>query len=212
MIEQIVSGFPYKPEKGCFGFSSCILIRDSKNILFDTGGYNVRSVIKSYLNDIDCVVISHLHFDHCSNLDLFIEKKIPIYISTKELIFYNENKDNDFDLFSYFECIKDKLNIIEIDNVFQLSNKVKIIFTLGHTNGHISLEVVDGSNLVLLAGDSIKSYNDYIDKNSYGNAVNPKKYLDTKKIIKKKYDIIYPGHDSVIINGKRGIQMELRQF
>ena len=79
MIEQIVSGFPYKPEKGCFGFASCILIRDSKNILFDTGGYNVRSVIKSYLNDIDCVVISHLHFDHCSNLDLFIEKKIPIY-------------------------------------------------------------------------------------------------------------------------------------
>ena len=97
MIEQIVSGFPYKPEKGCFGFASCILIRDSKNILFDTGGYNVRSVIKSYLNDIDCVVISHLHFDHCSNLDLFIEKKIPIYISTKELISYYENKDNDFD-------------------------------------------------------------------------------------------------------------------
>ena len=102
-VETLSVGFPYKPLNGCFGYATICLIHGNKNILFDVGGYQLRSVVLGKLEEIDAVVISHLHFDHCSNLDLFIDTDIPIYISEKELLFYDKYKDRDSDLFSYFD-------------------------------------------------------------------------------------------------------------
>lgn len=78
---QIIRGINLKPYKGAFGFSSVTLISDGKeNILFDTGSYGVRKEIIELKKNvrIDKVFISHFHFDHCSNLDLF--KNLPIYV------------------------------------------------------------------------------------------------------------------------------------
>ena len=67
MVEYVCKGFPYKPELGCFGMATSLLIHDNYNILFDTGNYGARKRIIELLesNKIDIVVISHLHFDHC---------------------------------------------------------------------------------------------------------------------------------------------------
>ncbi|MBR3897873.1 MAG: MBL fold metallo-hydrolase [Bacilli bacterium] len=209
MIEIISKGFPYKPEIGCFGYSSCLLIRDKVNILFDTGGYNLRSEIIKIIDQIDCVVISHLHFDHCSNLDLFIDKNIPIYISKKELDYFNNHKKGDIDLFKYFDFIKSDLNIKEVCETTSITEDVKIIYTVGHTPGHISVVL---NNDTILAGDSLKTYNDYSDDANYGNAVSKNDYLATKRKIKMNYRTIYPGHDSVIINGMVMDRMKLKEF
>lgn len=210
MIKVLTEGFPYKPSKGCFGYATSVIVNN--NILFDTGGYNLRKVIIENIDNIEKVVISHLHFDHCSNLDLFIDKKIPIYISEKEIKYYNENKNKDIDLFSYFDLIKKDLNIIKIKDTYQIDNNIKIIFTKGHTPGHISLSVKEKNNNILIAGDCIKTYNDYNNEKEYGNAVNPDKYIETKKKCKEEYNIIYPGHDSVITNGENKNQERIRKF
>lgn len=207
MIEVISKGYPFKPEAGCFGYASSFLVKSSKKILFDTGGYNLRQAIASRLDEVDCVVISHLHFDHCSNLDLFIGTTIPIYISIKELDYYNKNID--MDLFSYFDYIKNKINIIPIYDDYDLTNNVKIISTPGHTPGHISVII---NNDIILAGDSLKTYNDYMDEESFGNAYDAKQYLKTKKYIKSNFKTIYPGHDSVITNGVKGKSMSVVEF
>ena len=168
MIEIISKGFPFKPERGCFGYASCLLIRDKVNILFDTGGYNLRSEIIKIINQIDCVVVSHLHFDHCSNLDLFANSNVPIYISDNELEYFNNHQKDDIDLFKYFNLIKNDLNIKKIYGTTFITENVKIIYTVGHTPGHISLVI---NNDTILAGDSLKTYNDYKDAYNYGNAV-----------------------------------------
>lgn len=209
MLKVISRGYPFKPDVGCFGYSSSLIINSSKTILFDTGGYNLRQAIFNELDKIECVVISHLHFDHCSNLDLFIGTSTPIYISAKELDYYNQNKNLDLDLFSYFDYIKDKINIIPVYDECLLSEGIKIIFTPGHTPGHISITVDDQ---IILAGDSLKTYNDYINENFYGNAYDKDQYLKTKKYIKNNFKTIYPGHDSVIINGVKGDSMPVTEF
>lgn len=199
MIEFISKGFPYKPELGCFGMASSYLVHDNINILFDTGHYGARKKIIELLNNnkIDAVIISHLHFDHCSNLDLFINSNIPIYISKIEFDEYFKNKDKDCDLFSYFESIYKKLNIIFINRTKKVSNNTKIIFTKGHTNGHISLVI---NNDTILAGDALKTFIDYQNKDLFGNAVSKDDYVSTKKEIIKKYKVIYCGHDGIINN------------
>lgn len=213
MIEEISIGFPYRPEKGCFGFSSSLLvIGKKKKILFDVGNLGIRSSILPLVDVVDCVVISHLHFDHCSNLDLFVNTGIPIYISEKELNYYYTNKYNDADLFSYFEYISDKLNIVVLSKEMFLDLGIKIVSTNGHTPGHLSLEIVNDDDKILLAGDAIKSYKDYLNDDYYGNAVSPSDYINTKKNIKSKYNIIYPGHSGKIVDGKEFMKVWVSEF
>ena len=101
IVKEITVGYSFKPEMGCFGFSSCLLVESNKRILFDVGGYNIRSLIKPLINEIDCVVISHLHFDHCSNLDLFVDTNIPIYISRKELDYYEKYNEKGLEILDF---------------------------------------------------------------------------------------------------------------
>lgn len=202
MIEILYNGYPFKPEIGCFGIGSSYLIRNEKNILFDTGSYGARKKIIELIknNKIDYVVISHLHFDHCSNLDLFCNTSIPIYISKIEYDNYFVNRFIDCDLFSYFIYIEKHLNIILVTDEISIVPNVNIIFTPGHTLGHISLEI-NHTDKVLLAGDALKTYNDYKKVHLFGNAVSKEHYIETKKKIINNYNHIYCGHDGEIING-----------
>lgn len=197
-FEQITKGVNVKPDKGAFGYASITLLKDgNENILFDTGSYGVRNVIIDLLKKekIDKLFISHLHFDHCSNLDLF--KNSKIYINEKELKNLFEN-NVDSDLYKPLLRIIDEYDINTFNDEINISNNVKAVLTYGHTIGHSSLEFKQGKRRVLVAGDAIKSLNDYLNSNEYGNAQDPDEYIKTKERIKNNYDVIIPGHSDII--------------
>ena len=197
-FEQITKGVNVKPDKGAFGYASITLLKDgNENILFNTGSYGVRNVIIDLLKKekIDKLFISHLHFDHCSNLDLF--KNSKIYISEKELKNLFEN-NVDSDLYKPLLRIIDEYDINTFNDEINISNNVKAVLTYGHTIGHSSLEFKQGKRRVLVAGDAIKSLNDYLNSNEYGNAQDPDEYIKTKERIKNNYDVIIPGHSDII--------------
>lgn len=197
-FEQITKGINIKPNKGAFGYASITLLKDgNEKILFDTGSYGVRNVIKDLLKKekIDKLFISHLHFDHCSNLDLFRNSKI--YINEKELRNLYENND-DSDLYKPLLKIINEYDVNTFNDEINISNNIKIVLTYGHTVGHSSLEFKQGKRRILVAGDAIKSLNDYLNINKYGNAQNSDKYIKTKENIKNNYDVIIPGHSDII--------------
>ena len=212
-FEQITKGINIKPEKGAFGYASITLLKDGdENILFDTGSYGVRSVIKDLLKKkkIDKVFISHLHFDHCSNLDLFKDPKI--YINENELKNLVENNE-DSDLYKPLLKIIDEYDVYTFNDEMNISNNIKIVLTYGHTVGHSSLEFQEGERRVLVAGDAIKSLNDYLNSNEYGNAQNPEEYIKTKEKIKNNYDVIIPGHSDIIDkNSLHNSPLQIRIF
>lgn len=197
-FEQITKGINIKPNKGAFGYASITFLRDgNENILFDTGSYGVRNVIKDLLKKerIDKLFISHMHFDHCSNLDLFRNSKI--YINEKELKNLFENND-DNDLYKPLLRIINEYDVNTFNDEINISNNIKIVLTYGHTVGHSSLEFEQGERRILVAGDAIKSLNDYLNSKEYGNAQNSDEYIKTKEKIKKNYDVIIPGHSDII--------------
>lgn len=197
-FEQITKGINIKPNKGAFGYASITLLKDdNENILFDTGSYGVRNVIIDLLKKekIDKLFISHLHFDHCSNLDLFRNSKI--YINEKELKNLFENNE-DCDLYKPLLKIINEYDVNTFKDEISISNNIKIVLTYGHTVGHSSLEFKQGERRILVAGDAIKSLNDYLNSKEYGNAQNPDEYIKTKEKIKKDYDVIIPGHSDII--------------
>ena len=197
-FEQITKGINIKPNKGAFGYASITLLKDgNENILFDTGSYGVRNVIKDLLKKekIDKLFISHLHFDHCSNLDLFRNSKI--YINKKELKNLFENSE-DCDLYKPLLKIINEYDVNTFKDEINISNNIKTVLTYGHTVGHSSLEFKQGKRRILVAGDAIKSLNDYLNSKEYGNTKNPDEYIKTKEKIKKNYDVIIPGHSDII--------------
>lgn len=212
-FEQITKGLNIKPSKGAFGYASVTLIRDeSEIILFDTGSFGVRGVVNELLEkeNIDKLFISHLHFDHCSNLDLF--KKSKIYINEKEIENLYEN-NNDYDLYKPLIKILEKYDIIEFNQPINISKNIKTVLTYGHTIGHSSLEFIKENKKILIAGDSIKSLNDYLNDKEYGNAQEPIEYIKTKKNIKDKYDIIIPGHSDIIYKDNlNNVELNLKIF
>lgn len=213
--KQIINGLNVRPEIGFFGYSSVTLIEDgNENILVDTGSYGVREYLANFIKQVHIhkVFISHLHFDHCANINLF--KDTPIYIHKNEIANLNKD-DNDIfgDLYQFISGSLDKLKIIPFSAEDRLSENTRIKFTPGHTIGHSSLEINDQSKRIIVAGDAIETLQEYLNPNYEDAHFDKIQYKNSYELIKNNYDIIIPGHDYVIEDGKRvGTPTQLKTF
>jgi len=89
-ITQILPGLSIRTSVGMIGACAITLIEnEGKLILIDTGHFGNRThLIKALENNgidpknIEIVVLTHLHWDHCLNIDLFSNAKI--YLNEKE--------------------------------------------------------------------------------------------------------------------------------
>ena len=78
-LDVLTYGFALNTDQGAFGYSTNSLLRvGSHNILIDTGPSSRRPFLYRALqsrnlttDDIDMVILTHMHWDHCQNTDLF---------------------------------------------------------------------------------------------------------------------------------------------
>lgn len=206
LYKLLIAGLPYKTKNGGFGYSSISLIKDGKDIiLFDVGHYAVREdiikIIKKY--KINKVFLSHLHYDHCLNIDLFLNRGIDIYLNIKEWNYLKNIKPYDIYTFRFFDKIVKKGEIKLFNKSFNITKNVSVLETIGHTAGHSSLSFVKDKNKYIIAGDAIKTYRDFKNfKMADVLPYNYKSFIETKKYIIENFNVIIPGHSDVIKNGK----------
>jgi len=172
--------------------SAITLIQGTKNILIDTGNLGYEGDIIKKLESfglipeqIDYVINTHLHFDHCSNNYLF-RNAIRVagqdaWVPEKRCDVYKKTED-----------------IIVPD--------VKIIATPGHKEEHISV-IVKTDKTYVIAGDAIEE--ERIRTNFYKDNPNKEQIIDSILKILDIADIIIPGHGPII--EKKTIE-ELKQI
>jgi len=207
IVKLLIPGIPYKTKHGGFGYCSVSLISDGDDmILFDTGHYAVRNEVSKILEKyrINKVFISHLHYDHCLNVDLFIDRGIDVYVNKKEVKYLDKISRGDNYTFKFFNKIVDKKKLILFDKEFNISKNVRVLKTYGHSAGHCSLTFQNGTKKYLVAGDAIKTYKDYrnielADTKPY----NYNQLVKTKRFIVDNFDVIIPGHSGIIEKGKK---------
>jgi N-acyl homoserine lactone hydrolase len=104
--------------------------------------------------DIDIVVQSHLHFDHCGGLEFL--QHAPIYLQRQELDMARNPPVYQRDLYipADFEHDLD-WKLLDGDHDIFGDGKLKILATPGHTRGHQSLYIeLENRNPLLLMADA----------------------------------------------------------
>jgi len=123
----------------------------NKKIIIDTGNRTFREELKNFLgrqvnfNEVDIVIFTHLHYDHCGNADLFPNAKF--YASAEEL----EDLALDPNGTVLDKVVVDKLP--PLSALPQTIEGLKVIKTPGHTRGSICLYLE--SQKVLFTGDTL---------------------------------------------------------
>lgn len=164
-----------KPNISAFHFtkfgSIVYLIELNKKIIIDTGADYNREELISFLKelnlqptDINIVIVTHNHFDHVGNIDLFSSAKV--YASKKE--FENEN-------------------IIDISKL-QIP-EFKIIKTPGHSKGSFCILYND----VLFSGDTI-FHRGGIGRTDLPGSSEQEMKSSLELLSKINYKILAPGH------------------
>ena len=161
--EIIVRGNNLRLKDDFLGMSSITLLHLPQGVLLvDTGGYIARlGLIKALRDrsmtpaDVKFVFLTHLHFDHAHNIDLF--PNATFFVSRAEWE-YAKNPHPDDILMPW--CIHQKLQsgaLEIIDGEDLLFAGLTFFPTPGHTPGCYSLQFVakDGAR-VIIAGDAIK--------------------------------------------------------
>jgi len=172
-------------------YSSTTLIKSGeKIILVDPGHIAERKKIQDLLgaegvkpDEIDLVLITHHHLDHCSNMGSFPRAKIfleggyvsqnePSYMVFRDLTLFNEGTG------------------------------IEVVQTSGHTTDSVSyLYEEDGLNYMCV-GDAV--FEESIREGQFGGVADKVKYLESLEKIFNLADVIIPGHGEVIKDQRKG--------
>ena len=144
-----------------------------KNILIDTGSLSARDELIEDLRElkispkqIDIILITHNHWDHTENLELFPNAKI--YGDKKD--FLNKNIND--------------INKLKIDGI-------EVIKTPGHSRGDVCFYMP--KEKILFSGD-VLFHRGYIGRTDFSSSIPEKMRESLNKLKKLDYDILCPGH------------------
>jgi glyoxylase-like metal-dependent hydrolase (beta-lactamase superfamily II) len=145
--------------------------------------------------DIDVVVLTHLHFDHIGNTELFTKARfivqkceIPMLISPPRFatFYYREWSKKIVD-------ISDRLVPIEGD--LRLSKTTQLVKVGGHSPGQMAVFVQTGKGRVCIASDFFYNYTNVRQEWPIGPVWNMEEWITGLRLIKGESDIILPNHD-----------------
>ena len=144
-------------------------------------------------DDIDIVILTHMHWDHCQNTDLFTNARV--LVNPTEIDY--ARSPNKWDL-AVAAGMADMMRNMKVESVSEgdtIVEGVSIIETPGHTKGHMSILVeINGEN-VIIAGDALPEsgsiarglpYNVFWDVSDAHESV--------EKMVAAS-NVFYPGHD-----------------
>jgi glyoxylase-like metal-dependent hydrolase (beta-lactamase superfamily II) len=110
------------------------------------------------VDDLDGVVVSHLHLDHAGGLHEFAGTDVPVYVHEEELKFASLSARTDAGSIAYVGADFDReLNwrVVRGDR-FALADDVDLLHLPGHTPGMFGARIdVDGAGTVLFTGDLV---------------------------------------------------------
>jgi glyoxylase-like metal-dependent hydrolase (beta-lactamase superfamily II) len=192
--------------------------RDDRDTLLRN--LNLRGISSSR---IELLFLTHLHFDHCENADIFDNATIVLHGEELELLerllkeqttegasrlllqsyetlppFYLRTILRKLHLYrsEYARLLSDRARMQIIWNDRSTINGFEVIATKGHSAGHISV-VVSGAQPVLIAGDAVPSRRAWQARHTSNSQFcwRNREHRQSQDAISTWCGIVIPGHD-----------------
>jgi N-acyl homoserine lactone hydrolase len=197
MIELLFTGLAAEADKFLLGISTVAVVRAADQlIVFDTGPYAYRPILQRRLRhagidpgEVTKVVLSHLHWDHAANADLF--SNADILVHQRELNAVDTAGERDRAIPEYTIRALNKLRLSPVVGEVELASDIRIVELHGHTPGSIGLLV----GRQLLAGDAVGTAQEAVAGQIASSAGGAQAAAASLKKALAMSDILYPGHD-----------------
>jgi glyoxylase-like metal-dependent hydrolase (beta-lactamase superfamily II) len=215
----IVPGLPAYMSLGFLGFCNVTLIEaDSRYLIFDPGHFGNREYLLRGLgsiglrmDDVDYVILSHLHYDHALNSLLFKRAKVVLSRRERE---YALSQVNDPYVADFLLKLLDERLILVNEGDEMLG--IRFIELPGHTGGSMGALLDDGTALV---GDAIKYIDDAVKGRTSFAYYNINTANESILKVLRVAKTVIPGHDTPFqtsngkvkpIEGQRKVVMYLK--
>lgn len=165
--DLVLRGVNARLKDGFLGLASSVLVHAAGGpILFDVGFQGNRAALLKNLagldmspDDVTRVFLSHLHYDHSLNIDLFSKAKIYVSRAEHDYAAAPHPEDGFIPWGIREQLARQDLELLDGDG--ELDEGVGYIATPGHTPGcHSMVLRTADKGTVVLAGDAIKGPNE----------------------------------------------------
>lgn len=199
-LQIIMGGYSINTDQTRLGLCTVTLIRGATLSIVDVAHFGRRNMLVDALAangiataDIGRVILTHAHWDHSQNTDLFPNAEIVIHADELE---YSKNpRPGDLATARYFANTLLEQNVRQVKGETELEPGVRLIETPGHTRGHISVVAETAGGTVCVGGDAMS------DAGAIGRGTPAIVFwsaADARASIQKivaAASTIYPGHD-----------------
>ena len=147
------------------------------------------------LEDVDYVFITHFHYDHCSNADLFPNAKIVVSKRGFEAATdatRSKPIDADKEFIDYLLSVRDRVIPVEEGEILP---GIRTFWAGGHTISSQAFVVETQKGSVVFASDSIFLYKNMELGEPIGVGRRTEERIWSMNLLKNAGDIIIPGHD-----------------
>ncbi len=200
-VDVLFSGFSGKLETGYLGWGTWAAVRgEGHTMMLDTGFVGLRKDYAGILKehgvdpaDVDHVLLTHLHFDHAVNVDMYPNATFVVSQAEWDYATDPELKDCFIER-SAVKYLKDhKLRLVNDGE--EIIPGITAMLTPGHTPGCCSyvLDQGDGVRWVL-AGDAVKNRGE-LRTGEVQMTLRPEESAASIRRIKEAGERILPGHD-----------------
>lgn len=190
-------------KKGPILFGICsvpLLTSGTTRVLVDTGHFGTRMHLVAALEergltpaDIDVVVLSHLHWDHILNIELFPQALVVMH---HQAMSYAVNAPTaDWAAIRFADRLLAGFSVREVRDGDEIAPGLNIIDTPGHTAADISVVVRGESQTSVVAADAVTNARSFLDREPRLLFHDPKVARESIERIADLADVVYSGHD-----------------
>lgn len=150
------------------------------------------------VEDIDYLILTHFHYDHASNADLFKNAKIIFHETA-----WNNAEKADFDLGPFYandslKYIQNRWeNVICVKDNEEFLDGISMKYVGGHDNGCSAVVVKSGAGVIVFTSDAIQVYENL--EKPVGVCSNLEEFINAASWVKQIADIVIPSHDPRIL-------------
>ena len=149
-------------------------------------------------DDVDTVILTHLHYDHIGNNRLF--RNAAFYVTKTEYDFAWKPLPCQAFLYSRTRQLFDERSVEPeawrfVTEDTELFPGLQLILTPGHTEGHMSVLAETSEGVLCVAGDAVNFMEILTENRINGLHISVRDCYASAQKIRDLADRIFPGHD-----------------